>query len=65
MTAIWTTTDGSNPVILPALTYLNNPIQNCQISNIQIEFESEDRSPTQYGWNEWGETLQVRVLQDP
>lgn len=57
--------DGSSPVILPALTYLNNPIQNCQIDNIQIAFEAEDRSATQYAWSEWGETLQVCVLQEP
>ncbi|KAK5226548.1 hypothetical protein LTR47_009005 [Exophiala xenobiotica] len=53
--------DGTKLIVSPALTYLNNPIQNCQISNIQIELESEDRSTTQYGWNAWGEYLQASI----
>ncbi|KAK0509004.1 hypothetical protein JMJ35_008375 [Cladonia borealis] len=61
LTAIWTTVDGSSPVILPALTYLNNSIQNCQINNIKIAFEAEGCSATQYAWNAWGETLQQTI----
>lgn len=62
LTAVWTVADGLSQDVLPALTYLNNPIQDCQINSIQIELESEDRSTTQYGWTAWGETLQVCVL---
>ncbi|KIY03723.1 uncharacterized protein Z520_00414 [Fonsecaea multimorphosa CBS 102226] len=61
ITGVWTTPDGTSALVSPALTYLNNPIQNCQVNNIQIELESEDRSVTQYGWNAWGEYLQAFI----
>ena len=56
---VWTTTDKGDANVLPALTYLNNPLQRCQIINVNIDFESEDRTTTQYAWNGWGVTLQV------
>ena len=62
LTGVWTMADSQKMVVLPALTYLNNPIQNCQVNSVQIELEAEDRRPTQYGWTTWGEVLQVLIL---
>ncbi|EXJ73724.1 uncharacterized protein A1O5_03486 [Cladophialophora psammophila CBS 110553] len=62
ITGVWTTSPNrTNTLVSPALTYLNNPIQDCQVNNIQIEIESEDRTVTQYGWNAWGESLQAFI----
>jgi hypothetical protein len=49
-------------VLQPGLTYLNNPLQNCEVQNIHIHFEAEDRSATQYGWNTWGLKTQAFIL---
>ena len=64
VTGIWTTPDGNTSVVAPALTYLNNPIQDCEVPSVQIEIESTGRSTTQLGWSPWGETLQVRCSWD-
>lgn len=49
ITNVWTIQAGSVAVISLALTYFNNPIENCLVNNIQIKFEAEDRSTTRYG----------------
>jgi hypothetical protein len=45
-----TTQDNS---ILPSLSYLANPLENCTISSIEIEFEALDRNPNQVPYSEW------------
>ncbi|KAL8693657.1 MAG: hypothetical protein Q9218_001567 [Villophora microphyllina] len=59
LAGVWSASDRPVHGVSPALTYLNNPIQNCQIPSIRIDFESEDRSVAQYAWNQWGESLIV------
>lgn len=58
---VWTTPDGKNQVLQPGLTYMNNPLRECHINDIHIDFEAEDRTATQYGWNAWGSTTQAFI----
>lgn len=57
--SVWTLADGKTPILQPGIAYMNNPLENCQIHNIHIDFEAEDRTATQYGWNAWGQTLRA------
>ncbi len=57
----WILSESDTPILQPGLTYMNNPIEDCQIHNIHIDFQAEDRTATQYGWNAWGEVLQAFI----
>lgn len=59
--SVWTAPDGKAPILQPGLTYMNNPIEDCRVHNIHIDYEAEDRTATQYGWNAWGQTLQAFI----
>lgn len=51
----------SNDTLPPSLSYLNNPIENCEISLIEIQLEAADRTAWQYGTQQWGSTTRVGI----
>lgn len=59
--SVWTLSDDEMPVLQSGITYMNNPLEDCQIHNINIDYEAEDRKATQYGWNAWGQTLRASI----
>lgn len=60
LTNVWQRRDdGSLGAPLSSLTYLNNPIQSCEIDVIQVDLESEDRSGSQYAFTMWGQNVLV------
>lgn len=47
-----------NQALAPALTYMNNPIENCTLNSVVVDLLAEDRNPWQYGWSQWGAVVQ-------
>ncbi|KAM0468651.1 hypothetical protein ACHAP7_010719 [Fusarium lateritium] len=62
VTKIW---QGENPrspdALLGSLPYLSNPLQNCSVNGITIEFEGIDRSASQIAIQQWGAKLGASV----
>ncbi|KAK8112527.1 hypothetical protein PG984_013053 [Apiospora sp. TS-2023a] len=55
LTGVWQEGAGDNgPTVSPSLTYHQNPLQNCSVSTIQIDIESQDRAANQLSFTEWG-----------
>ncbi|KAL0254548.1 hypothetical protein SLS55_010025 [Diplodia seriata] len=42
---------------LPSLLYLNNHLQDCEVSYIKIEMEKESRTGQQVAWSRWGPSV--------
>lgn len=60
LNAVWQKNSSSSEMqILPALTYLNNVLENCAITYIVIEVEALDRTANQIAFAEWGEVVQT------
>lgn len=53
ITAIWQQKEGRAAPI-PGLPYANNTLEDCVVSNILIDLESEHRTAEQKGWLGWG-----------
>ncbi|CAG8959357.1 hypothetical protein HYFRA_00001255 [Hymenoscyphus fraxineus] len=51
---VWQVLPNGKNLTLPSLKYSNNPIDNCTIPLIQLDFTSFDRSAAQLGWRGWG-----------
>ena len=59
LTNVWQPDNNTLGALSSSLTYLNNTIQNCLINNIQVDFESEDRSGSQFSFAMWGQNVLV------
>ncbi|KAK7995780.1 hypothetical protein PG991_015247 [Apiospora marii] len=55
LTGVWEEgRDGSGPTVSPSLTYYQNLLENCSVSTIQINIDSQDRGTNQLALTEWG-----------
>ncbi|KAK7964394.1 hypothetical protein PG988_011368 [Apiospora saccharicola] len=55
LTGVWEEgKDGNGPTVSPSLTYNQNPLQDCSVSTIQIDIDSQDRGTNQLALTEWG-----------
>ncbi|KAF4440338.1 hypothetical protein F53441_12286 [Fusarium austroafricanum] len=62
VTKIWQGDDPHAPEqLLGSLPYLNNPLEDCSVSGITIEFEGIDRSASQIAIQQWGARLQATL----
>ncbi len=54
LTSVWQEINGKNMTMSPSLTYSNNILENCNISFIQVDLESTQRTAEQLGSIMWG-----------
>lgn len=58
LTDIWTANDSSlmseKTYSLPSFTYHNSPLASCNVSAVEMDFSSLDRTATQQAYSEWG-----------
>ncbi|KFY81067.1 hypothetical protein V499_00140 [Pseudogymnoascus sp. VKM F-103] len=45
----------------PSLSYLNQPLENCEVSLVQIEVSSADRTAWQFATTPWGSASRVFI----
>ncbi|KAM0351721.1 hypothetical protein ACHAPU_002233 [Fusarium lateritium] len=65
VTRIWQGEDPKSPdTLLGSLPYLSNPLQDCSVNGITIEFEGIDRSASQMAVQQWGAMLRASVSCD-
>jgi hypothetical protein len=57
---IWVEGEQGRVQTLPSLQYANNPLQNCSIPLVYLDFESTGRTAAQIGWGAWGVNAKVR-----
>ncbi|KAJ4250941.1 hypothetical protein NW762_011591 [Fusarium torreyae] len=58
VTKIWQGNDANAPeTLLGSLPYLNNPLEDCAVDRVTIEFEGIDRSASQIAVQQWGARL--------
>lgn len=50
---------GEETRVMPALTYSNNVLEDCQISTIQLELSSSDRTGVQLALKEYGTVVRT------
>ncbi|RDW72819.1 hypothetical protein BP6252_06726 [Coleophoma cylindrospora] len=51
----------ANGTLSPSLSYLNNVIDDCEISLVEIELEAADRTGWQYATQQWGSTTRAFI----
>lgn len=56
---VWQEDDGGGKNILSSLPYYNNVIEECSVSAIDMDFESQDRSAVQLSHSEWGVRVSI------
>jgi len=57
---IWQVQDNGKVVTLPSLPYMYNPLENCTVTLVQLDFSNYDgRTAAQLGWTTWGMTALV------
>jgi hypothetical protein len=56
---IWVEGEQGRLQTLPSLQYANNPLRNCSVPLVYLNFESTDRTAAQIGWGEWGISAKV------
>ncbi|KAK8108316.1 uncharacterized protein PG998_010329 [Apiospora kogelbergensis] len=55
LTGVWEESkNGSGRIISPSLTYFQNVLDDCSVTSIQIDVESQDRAVNQLALTEWG-----------
>ncbi|KAK8045881.1 hypothetical protein PG996_013945 [Apiospora saccharicola] len=59
LASVWrnSRSDGTNTArqtLSPSLAYLNQELQNCSVTSVQIDVESYDRAANQQALTEWG-----------
>ncbi|OBT65435.1 hypothetical protein VE03_06068 [Pseudogymnoascus sp. 23342-1-I1] len=45
----------------PSLSYLNQPLENCEVSLVQIEVSSADRTAWQFATTQWGAASRIYI----
>ena len=61
LTNVWQPFNATASSLSPSLVYLNNPLQSCMISSLQMNFEQGDRSTAQLAWSNWGQNVRVCI----
>lgn len=52
---------GNNRSIVPLLTYLNNPVDQCVICSVEMDLSALDRAANQFAYSEWGASVRVYI----
>lgn len=61
LSKVWQVKEDSTKAYQGSLIYKNNPIQNCNITEIKIQFEGPDRSPGQLAVSTVGGTVTAKT----
>jgi len=61
LSSIWRQLEDREPAYAPALTYMNETLENCTIPYIEITLESQSRTALQIGWTTWGPSGTVSI----
>jgi hypothetical protein len=55
LTGVWQTDGTGKRTTLPSLQYLNNPLEECNVTLITLDFDKwDDRTASEIGWYPWG-----------
>nr|POF15309.1 hypothetical protein CFP56_42198 [Quercus suber] len=66
ITAVWRANDSASILnerlsTLPYLTYHNDVLESCNVSSVEIDFSSLDRTATQQAFSEWGAVVRSYI----
>lgn len=66
LAGVWQTDGSGKKTTLPSLQYLNNPLQDCNVTLVILDFDQwDDRTASEIGWIPWSMTATVSNVRPP
>jgi hypothetical protein len=66
LAGVWQVDGNGKKTTLPSLQYLNNPLEDCNVTLILLDFDQwDDRTASEIGWIPWSMTATVSDTESP